>query len=107
MLPVWGHSRSCEDRRVKRGARPVLLGRHRLKVQDMGLETRLTACVVLGVESRGCHTGSVVSQGPWAVSGDISCCHSRRLGLLASSGWSPETLCGTGPTAGNHLAPRG
>lgn len=62
-MPVWGHSRSCEDRRVKRGARPVLLGRHRLKVQDMGLETRLTACVVLGVESGGCHMGNVVSQG--------------------------------------------
>lgn len=31
-------------------------------------------------------------KGPWAVSGDISCCHSRRLGLLASSGWSPATV---------------
>lgn len=62
-MPVWGHSRSCEDRRVKRGARPVLLGRHRLKVQDVGLETRLTACVVLGVESGGCHMGNVISQG--------------------------------------------
>lgn len=40
-MPVWGHSRSCEDTRVKRGASPELPGRHRLKVQDVGLETRL------------------------------------------------------------------
>lgn len=110
-MPVWGHSRSYEDRRVKRGARPVLLGRHRLKVQDVGLETRLTACVVLGVESGGCHTGSVVSQGPWAVSGDISCCHSRRLGLLASSGWSPATVRdgphGRGPPGSTRLRKSG
>lgn len=70
-MPVWGHSRSCEDKRVKCGASPTLPGRHWLKVQDVGLETRLPR--VWSFVCRPGHLGQCLETFPAVAAGGWVC----------------------------------